>query len=546
MKIAEIRDLDGPNLFLLRPAIKLEVDLEGERPRIAEAVAEAFVLGETKPSAIDLAPVSRERVLTLLVEIINVLHDRVGQHRPDIVTRTMEEPGHEAVAFGWERRDLGKGIARAAFGILTGQDPDMVSTIAELTSLADAPLTADQEPEMMSNDQRRIPIVGITGTNGKTTTTRLLSAILMHAGMQVGWTSSAGVYIQGECVLEGDFTGPAGAARVFEESGIEVGVLETARGGILLRGLGYESNDVSVVTNISADHLGLHGVYSVEELAKVKQVVAAVTRPDGMVVLNAGDPLVLEMLDVVRGRPFLIGRDPTIPALANHVASGGWALWVRGDHVQFGHDGVVDVLTDVNDIPITFGGKAVHMLENALCAAAAALALGLDKDQVASGLAVFRNEVNQNKGRLNVFEVNGATVIVDFAHNTAGLKHLLNLGRAMTDEGGKLYVVVGSAGDRPDDALEELGRVGASQADVVIVKDTYKYLRGRERGDIPRQILLGTTAAGVPDPPQAEGEFAAFEWGMDKLEPGDTLAIMCIEDFDRIVERLTESGTPVS
>jgi cyanophycin synthetase len=265
-----------------------------------------------------------------------------------------------------------------------------------------------------------------------------------------------------------------------------------------------------------------------------------------MVVLNAGDPLVISMLDVVRGQLFLIGRDPSIPALANHIAAGGWALWVKGDQIQYGHGGVVEVLTDVNDIPITFGGKAVHMLENALCAAAAALALGVDKDQVASGLASFRNEVTQNKGRLNIFDVNGATVIVDFAHNTAGLRYLLGLGRSMTDQNGKLYAVVGSAGDRPDDALEELGRLGASEADVVIVKDTYKYLRGRNRGDIPRRILLGTTAVGVPEPPQAEGEFAAFEWGMERLQPGDTLAIMCIEDFDRIIERLTETGTVVS
>jgi cyanophycin synthetase len=546
MKIAEIRDLDGPNLFLLRPAIKLEVVLEDEPHLIAAGAAEAFILGESPPAPAELVPVSRERVLTLLVEIINVLHDRAGVQRPQIRTRSMESPGHEVVAFSWHRRDLARGIARAAFDILSGRESDLRGTIDRLAALAAAPLAADQQPEMLPDQRRHVPIVGITGTNGKTTTTRLLSAVLMHAGKRVGWTSSAGVYIQGECVLEGDFTGPAGAARVFEEPGIDVGVLETARGGILLRGLGYESNDVSIVTNISADHLGLHGVYSVEELAKVKQVVAAVTRPNGMVVLNADDPLVIAMLEGVRGRPFLISRNRSNPTLASHVAAGGWALWVEGGQVQFGHGGVIEVLTDVNDIPITFGGRAVHMLENALCAGAAALALGLESDQVASGLAAFRNEVNQNRGRLNVFQVNDATVIVDFAHNTAGLRHLLTLGRSLTRVDAKLYAVVGSAGDRPDDALEELGRVGASLADVVIVKDTHKYLRGRDRGDIPGRILRGTAAAGVPNPPQAEGEFAAFEWGMEQLQPGDTLAIMCIEDFDRIIERLTETGKPVS
>jgi cyanophycin synthetase len=287
-------------------------------------------------------------------------------------------------------------------------------------------------------------------------------------------------------------------------------------------------------------------VYTVEELARVKQVVAQVTRPEGMVVLNVGDPLVAQMLDKIQGRPFLIARDAANPLLRDHVDTGGWGLWAEGGQVKFGHGGIVDVLTVLDDIPITFGGRAVHMLENALCAAAAALALGLEQDQVASGLAAFRNEVDQNRGRLNVFAVNDAKVIVDFAHNTAGLTHLLDLGRSLTAARGTLYAIVGSAGDRPDDALIELGRIGASKADVVIVKDTYKYLRGRERGDIPKLMLQGTTAAGVSDPPQASGEFAAFKWGMEHLQPGDVLAIMCIEDFDRIIDRLSEIGTPVS
>ncbi len=544
MNIAEIRDLDGPNLFLLRPAIKLEIDLGDGEPNIAEARAEAFVLGEPDPASIDLVPASAARVMTLLEETVNVLHDRLDAPRPSIVSRPMEEPGHLVVAFSWSHRGLGKGIARTAFDIVAGSPIDLDTAVAALRDLASA--GDDQTPDMRFDVERRLPIVGITGTNGKTTTTRLLSAILMHAGKRVGWTSSAGVYIQGECVLEGDFTGPAGAARVFEEPDLDVGVMETARGGILLRGLGYESNDVSIVTNVSADHLGLHGVYTVEELARVKQVVAKVTRPEGMVVLNVGDPLVAGMLNGIQGRPFLVSRDPANPILRDHVGAGGWGLWVEGDHVMFGHGGSTDVLADLNDIPIAFGGRAMHMLENALCASAAALALGLDQDQVASGLSVFRNEVGQNRGRLNVFRVNDATVIVDFAHNTAGLKHLLALGRSFTAEDSRLYAVVGSAGDRPDDALEELGRIGASEADVVIVKDTSKYLRGRERGDIPRLILQGTTAAGVPDPPQAEGEFAAFAWGMEQLAPGDTLAIMCIEEFDRIIEWLAEAGTPVS
>src|SRR5690606_6105381 len=220
-----------------------------------------------------MAEVDADRVLSLLVEVVNTLHDRCGVERSETATRAMEEPGHVVVAFSWRHRALAKSIARTAFDIVSGRPIDIDTALTSLESLANGAPDRSQSPEMVRDIDRSLPVVGITGTNGKTTTTRLLSSILMHAGKRVAWTSSSGVFVQGECVLPGDFTGPAGAARVFEEPDLDIGVLETARGGILLRGLGYESNDVSIVTNISEDHLGLQGVYSVEELARVKQVV---------------------------------------------------------------------------------------------------------------------------------------------------------------------------------------------------------------------------------------------------------------------------------
>ncbi|CAN5829945.1 hypothetical protein BH24CHL3_BH24CHL3_09820 [soil metagenome] len=545
MKIAEIRDLDGPNLFMLRPAIKLELDTGGESPAAADAFATDFA-HEKSPGDSTLVPVTLQRLTTLLTGVVYDLHDRLGLDRPEVVTRPMETPNHYAIAFSWDRRALAMALAQTAFDVVSGAISNLDSRMSELTALAENPVTSDDAPAMLRDDERRIPIIGITGTNGKTTTTRLVASILIGAGKRVGWTSSSGVIVQGNPVMEGYYTGPAGAARVFEEPDLDIAVLETARGGILLRGLGYESNDVSVVTNVTADHLGLQGVYSVEELARVKQVVAAVTTADGFVVLNAGDPLVMGMRRAIRGRPFLISREPGQPEVVAHYASGGWALWVNGDAVHFGHDGCEEVLADLHDIPITFKGKAEHMLENALCAAAATLAIGLDIDDVRRGLIEFRNKPDQNRGRLNVFELNGTTVIVDFAHNAAGLKHLLKLGRALTADGCALIAAIGTAGDRPDEAIIELGRLGGEQADIVIAKDTEKYLRGRSSGAIVDLILTGAGLANHEDVRVVPNEHVAFDLALELAQPGDTVAIMCIENLDQILDYLTANGTAIS
>ena len=549
MEIVEIRDLDGPNLFMLTPAIKLELAVVADDVPQVSTIADAFVVGEALPAEITLESADLSRVKVLLAETVNRLHDRCDVARPNEIVRDMETPGHVVVAYAWERRAFAVALGRLAIDIVLGQvDAAAIEDrISQLRDKLAAPPDEDDAPEYIRRSACRVPIVAITGTNGKTTTTRLISSILMTAGRRVGWTSSSGVYIQGEERVHGDYTGPSGAASVLNDPSVEVAVLETARGGILLRGIGYEANDVSVVTNISADHLGTQGVLSVEGLAEVKSLVARVTKPDGFAVLNSDDPLVLAMRLQVMAKPFLVTRQAEPDEVVTmHIASGGWALTVADGLIHWHHDGQDDVLAALSDVPVTFGGRAGHMVENALCAAAACLGLGLPLDQVREGLSAFRPHADQNRGRLNVFDLHGVTVIIDFAHNEAGLRHLLQFGRSFaTAADARLIAIVGTAGDRPDAVFRSIGRMAAEQADAVVVKDSTRYLRGREPGEMIALMREGVAEAQGDSRPSAASERAGVEQGIDMAKPGDVVAVMCIEDYDEILPWLEREGTSI-
>jgi cyanophycin synthetase len=404
----------------------------------------------------------------------------------------------------------------------------------------DAP---DDHPLLVRDADRRMPIIGVTGTNGKTTTTRLIAHILRQTGRRVGWSSTTGVYIEGEQVLEGDYSGPAGARRVLEEPGVDAAVLETARGGILLRGLAYESNDVGVLINVSGDHLGLQGVLTVEGLARVKAVVVRVTRAGGAAVLNADDPLVRGVAAGLRAEIVWISRDADNPTVLAHVQDGGRALVLRDGRFVALRGERETPIAAVADIPIAWGGLAEHMVENALCATAACLALGLAPAEVAQGLATFGADPADNPGRLHVYDVDGATVILDYAHNEVGLEHLLRLAAGFRGDGGRMVAIIGTAGDRTDEALRSLGRIAASGADRVIVKETRRYLRGRASPqEMTDLFVAGIEAAGGTDHTVAPDELAAFDQALEGTRPGDVVAMMCIEEGPALRERARQLG----
>jgi cyanophycin synthetase len=397
---------------------------------------------------------------------------------------------------------------------------------------------------MLADSERTARIVSITGTNGKTTTTRLLAHIATTAGSRTGWSSSSGVYVDGQTLIEGDYSGPSGARMALEAPGVEVAVLETARGGILLKGIAYQSNDVSVFTNVSADHLDLHGVRTIEGLARTKAVVCQITRPEGTAVANASDPLVLDATRDIRARRLLFALTPDEPALSSHLEGGGDGVFVEEGWFVLQAGGQPLRILEVAAAPVTLGGAAQHMTMNALAAIGAAHGLGLGSQAIARGLKSFHNSAEMNQGRLNLYDVEGVTVILDFAHNEAGLSALLQLARGMVSPGGALISVIGTAGDRTAQSIRALGRIAAEMSDRIIVKESHKYLRGRTVEEMTRLYLDGLRQGPVR-PHEVNGEeFEAFERALAYARPGDVVALMAQEESARIIARLEELGVP--
>ena len=540
MKLVEIRELDGPNIFLLAPAIKVELAVDSDQDLyLASNRLGASIAAQNQANASD--PLA---CFCLAVEAwIQSLFESLQLTGPTVIVRRLDTPGRVALSFNWEHRRFARQVAESLAEIAVGSgDAIPMERFQELLTNRDA----DDSPEWVRDTERTMPAVGITGTNGKTTTTRLLAHMLMATGKPVGWSSSSGVYIDGSEVLTGDYSGPSGARRVLLDPGVDIAVLETARGGILLRGIAYESNDVSVFTNVSADHLDLQGITTVEGLAEVKAVVVRMTSPAGTAVLNADDPLVVSSTADAAATRIYFSRDQDNPTVREHLAQGGKALVAGQDAIVLHDSDDRKEVAKLSDIPMTFSGRARHMIENAMAATGAAIGLGLSIEQIASGLRTFHNSPEHNLGRLNVFDLGGVTAIMDFAHNEVGLDLLIDFARRFVTNHGSLTVIIGTAGDRTAQSLREIGRIAASRADHVIIKHTPKYLRGRTIEQMIELYQEGAHEAGKPDAAVADNELIAMTTALDAAQAGDVVAIMCQELMLEVHELLTARGKPIS
>jgi cyanophycin synthetase len=386
----------------------------------------------------------------------------------------------------------------------------------------------------------RIPIVAVTGTNGKTTTVRLISHLLTHNGMCVGMTNTDGVYVGGTTIDTGDCSGPKSARNVLLHPDVDAAVLETARGGVLREGLAFDRCDVAVVTNVGAgDHLGLNYITTVDELAVLKRVIVQNVSPKGTAVLNAADPNVASMASKCKGAVTFFTADKFHPVMATHRAQGQAVVYVENGCVvaskgEFQHS------IPLADIPLTLGGAIGFQVDNVMASVAAAWALGLDWRIVQAGLASFSNDNHNAAGRFNLFKYRGATVIADYGHNPDAMLALVQAVEALPAT--RRAVVISGAGDRRDqDIRQQTEILGNAFDEVILFEDQCQ--RGRKDGEVIALLREGlANASRTTSSSEIFGEFLAIDTAMDKLKDGE----LCLILVDQVEEAMAHIAARVA
>jgi UDP-N-acetylmuramyl tripeptide synthase len=570
MQVLDSRRLTGPGLLLDRPGAVLEVRLE--------------------------EPL-RERAITVWQKAARQLLQAVGWNDEQVVTRTfaggmslavtapidalyaateLNERAWAAAAAGLtgeKMADLRGAVASLLDNIAEERDPvvalmyqearsrgltflhgeDLISVGSGAGALMWQVSAKPAPAEIPWDSARDIPIVLVTGSNGKTTVVRVIAAMVEASGKIPGTTSTDGVAVGDTVLEEGDFAGPSGARMVLRHHEVETAILETARGGILRRGLPVERADVAVVTNVADDHLGEFGIESLPDLADTKMVVAKVLADRGTLVLNADDPLLVERSGRVRARLVWFSLHPRTPVIDRHLAAGGTAVVVENKQVVLASGSSRTALAAVHEIPMTFRGTALHNVANALAGTAAAWALGIAPQTISATLRQFGRVLDDNPGRANLLELGGAHILLDFAHNPHGMSALVDVARTLPAD--RRLVLVGQAGDRNDEAIRALARAAWElQPDHVVVKDMEGYLRGRAPGEVPTLLADEFSRLGLPEESLSSpgAEISSVRRALEWARPGDLLVLAVHEDrravidlFDQLSATDWQAGEPL-
>lgn len=376
-----------------------------------------------------------------------------------------------------------------------------------------------------NNDSGRIPIVAVSGVNGKTTTTRLSAHILRCWGKKTGLTSTDGIYIEDRRIDDGDCSGPQSARMVLANPAVEAAAFETARGGILREGLGFDMCDAAIMTNIGeGDHLGLMGIDTVEQLARAKRVIVENVAPNGYAVLNAADPLVVAMADYCPGKVLYFARSADQPVLATHRSKGGKVVFVR-DNAIIAAEGTWEAkIADLSGVPMTMGGAIGFQVENAMSAAAAAWTLGVPFQIIRHALETFAANPTKAPGRFNVINFRGATIVLDYGHNTSALRALIDGLNHFPSE--RRVILYTATGDRRDQDIIAQGELVAEAFDVwVLFQDVSA--RGRKPGEVPALLRKGVKPTSrVKECIELQGnERYAIESTLDLMQPGDLVLV---------------------
>lgn len=561
--ILDSRRLFGANLFSLRPGAVLEVDstLASSEEAIArwplEVTRLSTALGWTgvqcerrassKTTHLFLsAPVDGLMSATELAEHAWVAAETYasGAIAPDAIAHLRE-------TYTRERQSMPFLVATESYArsrsLVFSLDDDGCSvgsgTGVRVVTHSDTPFDDASEFDDAWSVIHDVPIALVTGSNGKTTTTRLVAAMWREASRVTGWCCSDGVWTDDEQRATGDYTGPGGARLVLCDNRVQAAVLETARGGMLRRGLATTQADGAIITNISADHFGEYGVESLHDLADAKAIVTRVLRPGARLVLNADDPTLVAL---ARSQSVPIAWFSATPNLPANSASGAGVL-VRNGELLLHTAGESISLGRVNDMPITLGGRAQHNIANAAGAALLGFVVGVPVSAIRKALAQFGSAAGDNPGRLMIRQIGGVTIVMDYAHNPDGITSLCRTAASMPAN--RRLLLIGQAGNRDDEQLRALAAAAwtTQQFDRVIVKELSEMRRGRELGAVPEVLRSALLDAGAPMQAielvnsELEGVRAALMWAM----PGDVLVLGVHSDRHRVLQlmdTLSKSG----
>jgi cyanophycin synthetase len=574
MEFLSSRRLTGPNLLWDRQGIVIDVAFgkfaNGEQMGPTAAGAEA---------AIDAWQVQARRALAAL-----------GWDGEELIWRV--HPSGLSLAFSapidalYAGIDVGEWIWNSAAEVLAGREPSdlqsddfaqLHAAIAEeqdpkLTPLHDAArqrglnFCGDDEWTTIGMGRRgqtwatpKLPTVGevawdrlndipcvmVTGTNGKSTTVRTLFEMVKAASLVPGASSTDWIQVGEDTLDKDDWSGPGGARAVLKDPRVDVAILETARGGMLRRGLGLPRVDVSVITNVAEDHLGEMGVHDLQALTEVKFIVE---RAGDSLVLNADDPEVRRRGQLCTKTVLWYSLNADDPLIQAHLAAGGDAIVLQGTSVVHHCGGKIPTedepatfIANVADIPMTLNGAVRYNVGNAMAAVGAALKMGLPLTAIRQGLQNFRSDPQSNPGRLNVFDLNGVTAMVDFAHNPHGMQALVDAASAMPQK--RLLILLGQAGDRDDQAIQELVRITAdAKPDRIVVKELSKYLRGREKGVVSGMIQSSLIKHGYPESQieYVEHEIDAVRHALRWAKQGDLLLLISHSQREAVLQLLTQ------
>ncbi len=431
-------------------------------------------------------------------------------------------------------------------------DDDFVSVGYGKDSITWTERQLPQPHDIPWNTLSSIPIVFITGTNGKTTTSRLLARMVRCAGLAPGNSSTDGVFINEQLVEEGDWTGPGAARTILRRKDVDVAVLEAARGGILRRGLGVESCEAALVTNVANDHLGDYGIHTVPQMAQAKGVVYDVVSPDGFCVFNGDDENTRQLGQTKPGNKIFFSVHGKTAFLEERQQMGDALLYIEQGNIIWDHEGEQQLLCPIADCPLSMHGTALYNISNILGAVGLGMALKLPKSAMLEALQSFGASWHDNPGRGQLTHINGVQILLDFGHNPHGVAAVLQMARdllAQQNQGGRFSVSMGQAGDRNDtDLIELCESVAPLKPDRIYLRDMKEYLRGRPQGEVPQIMKSNLEKMNYPTSQifHCETEIESLHHALKWAQQGDMVVHLVHTEREPIQQFLKESGAQMS